>query len=396
MAKVNFTHNLDKPVKDTVYNYGSVILASYEMEPSEMLKIIENLSNRVIDIKDLKGIKISGGFQQDCYHIASRSWYAGVFNEWPFFFINFSCDSNSPIHFKEIYGHLTTPGNPPYPSFYEATRSFLNLEYTPNQNIPIGINFIVPDYRARIKTLEIAENEISITTERKEIKNEDLIAQFYCKKGEKDVYSSSDLKLDSSGTVKITIPFKPDNVYSYLLEKNGGNAIDSKAYGGWYTDRNEGIVIRTTKESIETMLAQGENQNVEFKQDIDKERNEFLESVVAFANTNNGTILLGVDNEGKPIGYFEDFEKAERKITGLINGHCEPSIDVKIEQVVMEGKPVIVVKVKDGTDKPYLLAGKSPYKRVGKDDYVMKRTDLDKIYNKKSGRQDNYGLGVRL
>ena len=38
------------------------------------------------------------------------------------------------------------------------------------------------------------------------------------------------------------------------------------------------------------MIKQGENQNVEFKKQLNKEKGEFLESIVAFANTKGGAL----------------------------------------------------------------------------------------------------------
>lgn len=73
----------------------------------------------------------------------------------------------------------------------------------------------------------------------------------------------------------------------------------------------------------------------------------------------------------------------------LIANKCEPDIDVNIESLVIENKQIFVIKIKEGTHKPYLLTGKSTYKRVMKDDYVLTRRDFDEFYSK---RNQNSGL----
>jgi len=77
----------------------------------------------------------------------------------------------------------------------------------------------------------------------------------------------------------------------------------------------------------------GEGQNVEFKRGISDDANrtgpvedELLKSVAAFANTNDGVILIGIDDAGHVKGLALDFkqrDKLEQKIHQLIR----PAID---------------------------------------------------------------------
>jgi ATP-dependent DNA helicase RecG len=58
------------------------------------------------------------------------------------------------------------------------------------------------------------------------------------------------------------------------------------------------------------MLIAKEGKEIEFKSKLDS---EFLESIVAFANTDGGTILLGVDNRANVIGFHEDYAPTEKR-----------------------------------------------------------------------------------
>jgi predicted HTH transcriptional regulator len=53
---------------------------------------------------------------------------------------------------------------------------------------------------------------------------------------------------------------------------------------------------------IENIIAQGEGISVEFKEAKEKVSASLYETVVSFANTNGGYILLGVDDEGNIPG----------------------------------------------------------------------------------------------
>lgn len=392
-ARINFLHKLENGSGNFSHDYGGVVLLHWEISIEELLQLIESLSSENITLNDLSNIKIKGGFIQECYHIDSRSKYAGIMNDWPFWFSRYDYDSSLGVHYMKMYDSLTAPGLVPYPDFYEATEKFLSLEDKPNQNTPIGIQFIIPDYKARIKTLEIAENVVTISIETKETTIDNLLLQFYCKNNG-ETYNLREAKIEKNGLAKITIPFVPKEGHAYLLEKNSGTQIDSKSFGRWYTDRTEGIIFKTSKETVEGMIAKGENDMIEFKLDLGKDNNDFLESVVSFANTKGGTILLGIYDDGRIIGYEEDVDKVDKRIRSWVANKCEPDIDVNIEPLMIENKQVFAITVKEGNNKPYLLIGKSAYKRVIKDDYTLSRHDFDEIYSKKNQNRDNLGYAL--
>jgi len=391
-GKVNFLHKSENASSFT-HDYGNVILLQWVIDIEESLKLIESFTTENLVLNEIADIKIKGGFIQECYHIANRYRFSGVMYDWPCWFSRYSYDSNLGVHYMGYDGSIIAPGLAPYPRLYEANKIFLNLDEdsSPNQNTPVGMQFFIPDYRARIKTLEIAETRVTITLEIREITIENLLLQFFCKNNT-DAHNIKDIKIEKNGVAMITLPFVPKEGYVYLLEKNSGKEIDSKAFGRWYTDRTEGIIIKTSKETVESMIAKGENDSIEFKMDLAKDNNDFLETVSAFANSKGGTIVIGVHNDGRVVGIVEDFEKIDNKVRGLAANRCQPSVDINVESFVIDGRNIVVVTVKEGHDKPYLVIDKSAYKRVLKDDYPMSRHDLDEIYSKKQQLQGNVGI----
>jgi len=99
------------------------------------------------------------------------------------------------------------------------------------------------------------------------------------------------------------------------------------------------------------------------------------------ANTNGGTIFLGVDDNCQIKGFKED---VKRKIVDLIAEHCDPTIKIHIDsEVMVQGTPITLVKVPEGTHKPYSLKNRGIFVRRGASDRQIKRTELDDIYTKK-------------
>ena len=99
-----------------------------------------------------------------------------------------------------------------------------------------------------------------------------------------------------------------------------------------------------------------ENAETEFKEMYSK---TLLKDVVAFANTDGGTIYVGVNDEGKPIG-LKDTDAAQVQISNSIRDAIMPDVIpfIRIETVEMDGNSVLKVSVAIGSEKPYFLREK--------------------------------------
>lgn len=108
--------------------------------------------------------------------------------------------------------------------------------------------------------------------------------------------------------------------------------------------------------NIKNLVEKGEGQDLEFKS---KFTNDTGKDICAFANTNDGAILIGVNDDSKVVGIDE---KAEAQIAD-ISSSCDPPIRIKIERSKVDDKDLLVIKVKK-SDKVHSFKGKV-YVRVG-------------------------------
>ena len=99
-----------------------------------------------------------------------------------------------------------------------------------------------------------------------------------------------------------------------------------------------------------------ETRTLEFKETI---TNTFLKTVSAFSNYDGGTILFGVDDEGKIKG-LPDVKQACLDIENKINDSISPQPDYTLE--IQNHDQTIKLTVKSGLQKPYLYKAKA-YKR---------------------------------
>ena len=99
-----------------------------------------------------------------------------------------------------------------------------------------------------------------------------------------------------------------------------------------------------------------ENINIEFKREF---TTELKKEVVAFANTNEGIIYIGIDDFGNVIG-IENADEVLNQVVLSIRNSIKPDITmyckVKVEKI--KNKDVIVIQVQRGALRPYYIAEK--------------------------------------
>ena len=81
--------------------------------------------------------------------------------------------------------------------------------------------------------------------------------------------------------------------------------------------------------------------------------------MIAFANSEGGRILIGVNDDGSVAGVTNRDALITRVANSLRDG-IEPDLTIFTDLVfeTMEGKSVLVIQVQRGTARPYYLAGK--------------------------------------
>lgn len=108
---------------------------------------------------------------------------------------------------------------------------------------------------------------------------------------------------------------------------------------------------------------QPESRRLEFKEAWPK-GDHIARTVVAFANGAGGKIVFGVKNEPREIIGISDDElfALEERAANHIFDHCTPTIipDIYIQNV--DGKPLLVVEIFSGSQKPYYLKNKGKHK----------------------------------
>ncbi len=106
------------------------------------------------------------------------------------------------------------------------------------------------------------------------------------------------------------------------------------------------------KELLE-LIEEGESLTCEFKRKFSTYE-KIAKEMIAFANTNGGVILFGVDDDKEIIGV--ESEKTEAMlIEETANNYCEPPLAYKIEFIDVRGKEVVIVSISESENKPHRI-----------------------------------------
>ena len=127
--------------------------------------------------------------------------------------------------------------------------------------------------------------------------------------------------------------------------------------------------------SFDPLLLAGESQTLEFKTSFDKTT---VESLVAFANAQGGTILVGVSDAGLIHGVTLGKETLNEWL-GQIKSATSPSLipDLVVENV--DGKTVVVIHVGEFPVKPVSTRGRY-FKRVASSNHQLGLTEIADLY----------------
>ncbi len=94
---------------------------------------------------------------------------------------------------------------------------------------------------------------------------------------------------------------------------------------------------------IEKLIKQPESKVLEFKSDLSS-LDPILKTIVAFANTAGGTLLIGISPQSELLG-VENIFKAEEKLANTIADNIHPSMLPEIEISTLNNKNILIVKV---------------------------------------------------
>jgi len=372
-------HKSDSYILRDKLDYGDLILFEGLISLDSLVEMIKKLPEKgtaKITLGDYE-VQVEGEDLQNGYKYDSGEEYLNV----GWFFERYHYRSHPKSYSREP---IVSKDLPLFPDFRAAIKEYMGIDMARYSDV-YGIVICLPKYGARIEEVNIGSNEIRLKIQPKDTGIEDLVGKLYCER--RTELKHADIEFEDNTGIA-SIEFKPDLMYVTLVSKTDNEVLDSRRYYSSWETLSKGVVIDVPEYEIKELIRHGEAETVEFKEKIGKTE-EFAETVVAFANSRGGIILLGVDDHSKVVGLAED--RYEDTITNILRSHCTPQTKCEISRRQIDEKDIIVVRVEEGRDKPYFVRERGPYVRANATDRIATRYEMDEIYGKKqSGYPSTY------
>jgi predicted HTH transcriptional regulator len=107
------------------------------------------------------------------------------------------------------------------------------------------------------------------------------------------------------------------------------------------------------------LLQRDEGKTLEFKRDLSSPE-KVLQTLIAFANTAGGVLVIGVENRTKRVRGVSDPLLEEERLASLITDRIEPRLVPNIEIVAWRSAQVLVVEVYPSSNRPHWLKNLGP------------------------------------
>ncbi|HWB31871.1 MAG TPA: helix-turn-helix domain-containing protein [Acidobacteriaceae bacterium] len=115
-----------------------------------------------------------------------------------------------------------------------------------------------------------------------------------------------------------------------------------------------------------SLLSKSEGKTLEFKRDLSSPEG-VLKSLVAFANTSGGLLLLGVEDSTKRVKGISDILTEEERLANLISDSISPKLVPSMEVLPWRKTQVLAVEIYPSSNRPHHL------NRLGSEEGVFVR-----------------------
>jgi hypothetical protein len=377
----------EEGINEKILNYGDFLILRSTNDVDDFPKIVSALITQgKLAFRGSPEIVFDGIFEQRGNLISSDDEHSKL--GWPSNLFKYVLTSN-------FYGRI--PGQPLlkidkplFPDGFTAIFNVLGIDLTTNNGWQNAVIISLPNYKAKINNITIGSKYLTIKVTPKELPLEKLIGKLYCAREHRS-NSTSILFPHEENTV--ATDFKPETMYFCLLDASSGENIDKRDVSFWWLGRElpKDVIVEMDEDDIMQTIGQGENNKIEFKEQIgqgqgqNQKIDELVESIVAFSNCSGGVVLVGVNDNSVVVGTTEcnDMPNTIDRITNILRSRCEPPIEVDINKCILNTGNVLIIRAKEGHNKPYCLRDKGIYIRAGGTDRIATRAEVDEIYEKK-------------
>ncbi len=238
---------------------------------------------------------------------------------------------------------------------------------------------VLPDFRARISKLTVALTYVRADLECIFLQPSDLIMKAYA---ESRVGRLAQETINLQGPfVQLDLPDRASFVGMVLMCPSTGDVLDEKVFREGVSWREPNVVVEPLAPEIEQLLLTGEGETVEFKEKLDANSLRLVKTATAFANTNGGTIVFGIDDDYRVVGC--DIRGMADKITDVLRGRCDPPPIFTTKIAKYEDKELFLVQVTHSSTTVHVVKELGPFIRANRSNRTPTSHELELLQGRR-------------
>ncbi len=126
-------------------------------------------------------------------------------------------------------------------------------------------------------------------------------------------------------------------------------------------------------------IEKGEDSQTQLKESF-KSIDALAAEIAALSNSNGGSIIVGVSDDGVIKGLSRDeIQKLNEWISNTCSQKIDPPVNVSTQIIKLHGKNILIVDVPMGPNKFYMANGKDIWVKVGADKRRAKREEIQRL-----------------
>jgi ATP-dependent DNA helicase RecG len=129
---------------------------------------------------------------------------------------------------------------------------------------------------------------------------------------------------------------------------------------------------------LKERILKGEDLHTEFKESF-SDNEDIAKSIVCFANTDGGQLVVGVNDNGEIVG-IENIDELLRRIDDVAYNRCEPPVTIVQETLSIENRTILIINVPKGDQRPYRTASGLHYIRSANRCRQASREELLRLF----------------
>jgi Schlafen, AlbA_2 len=280
-----------------------------------------------------------------------ESRFIGIFQPLPWPSVEWRVHLEESPNRQMLHGELVARDAPVFLSHDLAGRAFFGVAQIPGDRGFSGCEFVIRDQdrRARIDAVRVRSTEVIVNV------RGDQLAEAMLTLGGLDGPTKR-LRRD---TTEVHLPL-PGGIPSgsWLALHRGHELLDRRGLDPALGDAADVELEVDPVTEVEVLISGGEDVSTEFKRQLPSTDREaivtVMKTVAAFANGAGGTLLFGVENDGRICGFsVDDMGGAVDRMTSLIRDWVRPLVDFEPKVAEVDRKKVLLVRVKPGVETPY-------------------------------------------